>query len=83
MCKIFTTMQNLIDSLCYTYMSILKLIQFMKNNQKKNLKNSVKIIELIHQNQNITIPEIAKLKEQGKIKRIRLDKGGYWKVLEK
>ncbi len=60
-------------------------------------KTSVKIIELILQNNTITIPEIAqklnkttraiemaiaKLKKERKVKRIGPDKGGYWKVVE-
>jgi ATP-dependent DNA helicase RecG len=63
---------------------------------KTSVKTSVKIIELIGNNKNITIPEIAhslnkttraiemaiaKLKETGKLKRIGPDKGGYWEVL--
>jgi len=63
---------------------------------KGSVKSSVKIIDLINQNKNITIPEmaksigistratekqIAKLKEQGKIRRIGADKGGHWKAL--
>ena len=66
--------------------------------KKGSEKSSVKIIELIKQNQNITIPkisksigittraiekQIAKLKEQGEIERIGPDKGGHWKVSKK
>ena len=62
---------------------------------KIRVKTRVKIIELIKENPSITIPEIAsetgltvkgiewnlkKLKEDGKLKRIGPDKGGYWAV---
>jgi len=57
----------------------------------------VKIVHMISDNPKITIPEmaealgittravekqIAKLKREGKIKRIGPDKGGYWKALD-
>ncbi|MDF7818372.1 HTH domain-containing protein [Runella sp. MFBS21] len=63
---------------------------------EKEKKSSVKIIELITENNQITIPEIAqilqrstravekqihKLKEANQLQRIGADKGGYWKVL--
>jgi predicted HTH transcriptional regulator len=62
---------------------------------KSSVKSSVRIMELIKQNKNITIPEIARhleistravekqiarLKEQGILKRIGPDKGGYWEA---
>ncbi len=65
--------------------------------QNGSQKNSQKILELIKQNKQITIEElsnilgitdravkknIAKLKQQGKLKRIGPDKGGYWEVRE-
>ena len=65
---------------------------------KSSVKSSVKIIELISSNKNITIPEIAielgisqrgvekqiaKLKNKNCIKRIGPDKGGYWEVIKK
>jgi ATP-dependent DNA helicase RecG len=61
-------------------------------------KPSVKIIELMKNNPNITIAEIAeelnkstraielqiaKLQEQEKIKRAGHDKGGYWEIDER
>jgi len=64
---------------------------------KSSVKSSVKILNLIRDNKNITIPEIAqelglstraiekqiaKLKEQNKLKRIGPDKGGYWNIME-
>ncbi|MGB4268225.1 MAG: HTH domain-containing protein [Spirochaetota bacterium] len=67
-----------------------------KGSQKGSQKNSQKILELIKQNKQITIEElsnilgitdraikknIAKLKQQGKLKRIGPDKGGYWEVI--
>lgn len=67
-----------------------------KSSQKGSQKNSQKILELINQNKQITIEElsntlgipdravkknIAKLKQQGKLKRIGPDKGGYWEVI--
>ena len=63
---------------------------------KSSVKSSVKILNLISDNKNITIPEIAKeldlssraiekqiskLKEQNKLKRIGPDKGGHWEVM--
>jgi ATP-dependent DNA helicase RecG len=69
----------------------------VKSSVKTRVKSSVKILKLIRGNTNITIPEIArkiglstravekqiaKLKEQEKIKRIGPDKGGYWEVVD-
>ena len=66
----------------------------MKKNVKKNIEE---IINLIRKKPNITIQEIEevtglskravewrlkKLREQGKLKRIGPDKGGYWKIVE-
>jgi len=63
--------------------------------KKSSVKSSVKIIELIHQNNYITIPElsdtlkistravekqISNLKKQGRLKRIGPAKGGYWEI---
>lgn len=59
---------------------------------------SEKIIEMINENANITLPKIAtvlevtertvehainKLKTENKIERIGPDKGGYWQVITK
>jgi len=56
------------------------------------------IVELIKNNEKITIPEIAKkvnvnektikrdimkLKKEGKLKRVGPDKGGHWKIIKK
>ncbi len=61
------------------------------------MKSSVKILELMKENREIAIPEIAlkiglttravekqikKLQENGQLKRIGPDKGGYWEVIE-
>ena len=68
-----------------------------KTVEKTSEKTSEKILALIANNKNITIEEIAsftnrttraiemnieKLKQEGKIKRIGPDKGGYWEVVE-
>jgi ATP-dependent DNA helicase RecG len=62
------------------------------------VKTSVRILELMRENKNITIIEIAeaigrttraiemqiaKLKEKGAIERKGPDMGGYWEVSEK
>ncbi len=64
---------------------------------KSRVKSRVKILELMMQNPEITIPQIAEetdlsvkgvekaikiLKEEGRLKRIGPDKGGHWEVLE-
>ena len=64
---------------------------------KCSVKSSVKILNLIKEDDHITIPEIAqrielstravekqiaKLKEQNKLKRIGPDKGGHWEITE-
>jgi ATP-dependent DNA helicase RecG len=64
---------------------------------KGSLKSSVKIIELIVANCNITIAELAlklsiteravkknltNLKRKGKIQRVGSDRSGYWEVTE-
>jgi len=69
----------------------------VKSSVKGSVKSSVKILGLIRNNKNITIPEIAKeielstraiekqiakLKEQRKLKRVGPDKGGYWEILD-
>ncbi|NOX88909.1 MAG: HTH domain-containing protein [Calditrichaeota bacterium] len=74
-----------------------ELEEFTEVSKKTSVKISVKIIELILENNFITIPEmaqklnkttraiemaIAKLKKAGKLKRIGPDKGGYWKVVQ-
>lgn len=66
-----------------------------ESSQKGLQKSSQEILELIKQNKQITIEElsnilnitdravkknISKLKQQGKLKRIEPDKGGYWEV---
>jgi len=62
---------------------------------ESSVKSSVKIIELIKENNEITIPEIAertnlttraveknisKLKQKGLLERVGSAKGGYWEV---
>jgi len=64
---------------------------------ENDIKGSVKILNLIKEDEHITIPEIArrielstravekqiaKLKEQNKLKRIGPDKGGHWEVID-
>ena len=64
---------------------------------KTTQKSSEKILCYMQENKNITIAElsqklgistravekhISKLKQQGKIKRIGPDKGGYWEIVE-
>jgi ATP-dependent DNA helicase RecG len=68
---------------------------FPLEEEKLSVKTSVKIIEIISDSPNITIPELSeiigvtersvernlqKLQKEGKIKRIGPDKGGYWQV---
>ena len=65
--------------------------------QKSSQKSSQKILELINQNNKITIEELAsslkitdrgvkknlaKLKKEGIIIRVGPDKGGYWEVIK-
>ena len=67
----------------------------VKTRVEIRVKNRVKIIELVRKNNKITRQElaeiigvsikgidwnIAKLKEQGKLKRIGPDKGGHWEI---
>jgi predicted HTH transcriptional regulator len=69
-----------------------------KSSQKSSLKSSLKIIDLINENNLITIEElsirlnltdraikknIAKLKQEGIIKRVGPDKGGHWEIVKK
>ena len=69
-----------------------------KVDEKTSVKTSVRILELMRENKNITIPDIAeaigrttraiemqiaKLKEKGAIERKGPDMGGYWEVNEK
>jgi predicted HTH transcriptional regulator len=64
---------------------------------ENDIKGLVKILNLIKEDKHITIPEIArrielstravekqiaKLKEQNKLKRIGPDKGGHWEVID-
>ena len=64
---------------------------------KTTQKSSEKILGYMQENKNITIAElsqklgistravekhISKLKQQGKIKRIGSDKGGYWEIIK-
>ena len=68
-----------------------------KSSQKSSQKSSRKILALIAENKNITTFEmanilkvsrravakqIAKLKKEGKLKRIGPDKGGHWEVIK-
>ena len=68
-----------------------------RTTQKTVGKSSEKIIAYMKENKNITISElsknlkissravenqIARLKKQGKIKRVGPDKGGHWEVLD-
>ena len=68
-----------------------------KSSEKGSEKSSEKIIALITHNKNITISEmakklnistravekqIAKLKKEGKIRRVGPDRGGYWEIVE-
>ena len=63
---------------------------------KGSVKSSVKIIEMMKENPEITIPmmaeslrlttravekNVARLQAKGVVKRIGPDKGGHWKVL--
>ena len=65
---------------------------------KSSVKSSVKIIEMMKENPEITIPmiaemlhkttraiekSIAKLQSNGFVKRVGPDKGGHWEVLSK
>ena len=65
---------------------------------KGSVKSSVKIIEMMKENPEITIPmiaemlhkttrsiekSIAKLQSNGFVKRVGPDKGGHWEVLSK
>ena len=69
--------------------------EYMK---KSSQKSSQKIIEMIKQNSEITTQEmadnlgitrravaksIAKLQEQGVVRRVGADKGGHWEVLNR
>lgn len=69
-----------------------------KSSQKGSQKSSQKIIEMIKQNSEITTQEmadnlgitrravaksIAKLQEQGAVRRVGADKGGHWEVLNR
>ncbi len=68
----------------------------MINSQKSSQKSSQKILNLMQENNTITTEElakilgisrravakqIAKLKEQNKLKRIGAAKGGYWQII--
>ncbi|MBI2139445.1 putative DNA binding domain-containing protein [Candidatus Woesearchaeota archaeon] len=69
----------------------------VKSSEKSSEKSSVKILELIRENQSITVREIAKelnitaraveksiskLKLKGLLKRIGPDKGGRWEIIK-
>ena len=69
-----------------------------KSSQKTTQKTTQKIIELIKDNQNISIEEMAdkcgltrdgikyqikKLKQEGILRRIGPDKGGHWEIIQK
>lgn len=69
-----------------------------KSTVKGTVKSTVKILALMSQDAEITIPEIAealgistravekhisKLKAENKLERIGADKGGYWKIITK
>ncbi|MHB2150868.1 winged helix-turn-helix domain-containing protein [Calditrichota bacterium LG25] len=78
------------------FTTIIKLeVTTVKTTANTKVKTSLKIIELILQNETITIPEIAqklnkttraikmaiaKLKKEKKLKSVGPDTGGYWKV---
>lgn len=64
---------------------------------KTTLKTTLKILDIMKSNSSVTIDylceacgltrdginwNIRKLKEQGKIRRIGPDKGGYWEVVQ-
>jgi|GEM_PF-1428927 ATP-dependent DNA helicase RecG len=64
--------------------------------QESSVKSSVKIVDAMSKNKEITIPELAeligvttraiekqieKLKKTKKIRRVGADKGGYWEIL--
>ena len=63
--------------------------------EKSSVKSSVKILNIINENPNITIPEmadklqlstravekqLARLKSKGAVNRVGSDKEGYWKI---
>lgn len=69
-----------------------------KSSVKGSVKSSVKILELIKENNQITIPELAdkikistraiekqidKLKKENKLKRVGGRKHGHWEIIEK
>lgn len=64
---------------------------------KSSVKSSVKIIEMMKENPEVTIPimaetlrlttravekNVAKLQAKGIVKRVGPDKGGHWEVLD-
>jgi predicted HTH transcriptional regulator len=68
-----------------------------KSAQKTSVKTSVKIIEAIRLNSDVTIPELAeltgvtersverniqRLQLENRLRRVGPDKGGYWEVVE-
>ena len=70
----------------------------VKNEEKTSVKTSLKILELIKLNNQITLPELSmiigvakrsierninKLQEESKLKRIGPDRGGHWEVIGK
>lgn len=71
--------------------------KFGETTQKTSVKTSVKIIEAIRQNSDITIPELAeltgvtersvernvqRLQLENRLRRVGPDKGGYWEVVK-
>jgi len=77
--------------------SYTRMVFPISGDSKSSVKSSVKIFNLLKENKHITIPEIAqeiklstravekqiaKLKEQKKIKRVCPDKGGYWEIMK-
>jgi len=69
----------------------------MKSSVKSSVKTSVRVVDLLRQTPEMTIPDlaenlalstravekqIARLREEGRIRRIGPDKGGHWEVIE-
>ncbi len=68
-----------------------------RKKSETSVKTSVKILDAMRQNAEITLPELAnvigvtkrsversiqKLQQQGRLRRIGPDKGGHWEVIE-
>jgi len=43
---------------------------------------TIELAEILEVSRRAIAKQIAKLKEQGKLKRVGPDKGGYWKVID-